>query len=33
MDRNSDHGSFSASITAVVALTIVIGVLYLPLFL
>jgi hypothetical protein len=33
MDRNSDQGSFWASITAVLALTLVISVLYLPLFL
>jgi hypothetical protein len=33
MDRNSDQGSIWASITAVLALTLVIGVLYLPLFL
>jgi hypothetical protein len=32
MDLNSDQATFCASITAVLTLTLVIGVLYLPLF-
>jgi hypothetical protein len=33
MDRTNDQGSFWASVTAVLALTLAIGALYLPLFL
>jgi hypothetical protein len=33
MDSNNDQGSFWASVTAVLTLTLVVGVLYLPLFL
>jgi hypothetical protein len=32
MDRNNDRGSFWASVTAVLVLTLIIGGLYLPLF-
>jgi hypothetical protein len=33
MDRNNDQGSFWASVTAVLVLMLVVGTLYLPLFL
>jgi hypothetical protein len=33
MDRENDQGSFRVSVTAVIALALVIGTLYLPLFL
>jgi hypothetical protein len=33
MDRNNEQGSFRASATAVLALTVVVGILYLPLLL